>query len=154
MKSRGQSPLGFYMIGIAGLFLAGFFLLVLFGAQNYRNTVTGQNDNMKNRALLSYIATVVKAYDSREALKINDSEYGQVLVISDGSRFAMRIYKYQDTLMEDYAVADSPLAPENAQQIGETKRFELNKLSSDVLSVSTDAGKVLLHLRCEEDDAL
>ena len=53
MKEDNRSPLGLYTIGIAALFLAGFFLLVVFGAQSYRNTVAGQNGNMRSRALLS-----------------------------------------------------------------------------------------------------
>ena len=34
-KEDQKSPLGLYSIGIAALFLLGFFLLVVFGAQNY-----------------------------------------------------------------------------------------------------------------------
>ena len=46
MKKEHRSPIGLYTIGVAALFLAGFFLLVVFGAQSYRNTVAGQNGNM------------------------------------------------------------------------------------------------------------
>lgn len=150
MKNRRQSPLGFYTIGIAALFLAGFFLLVLFGAQNYRNTVAGQTENMKSRALLSYLTTVVKSYDAKDAVETDQSEYGQVLLISDGdSGYTLRIYKYKDTLVEDYAAAGSNLAPQEAQVIGETKKFTLYRPEPDILSISTDAGDILLHLRSE-----
>ena len=57
MNKKGSSPFGHYMIGIAALFLAGFFLLVVFGAQSYRDTVSGQQDSMSARALSAYLAT-------------------------------------------------------------------------------------------------
>ena len=35
MRKEQHSPVGFYTIGVAALFLAGFFLLVAFGAVFY-----------------------------------------------------------------------------------------------------------------------
>ena len=72
MKREGSSPLGLYTIGIAALFLAGFFLLVVFGAGSYRNTVSAQNDNMASRALLSYLSTTVKGHDSAGAVRVEE----------------------------------------------------------------------------------
>ena len=150
MKRKVQSPLGFYTIGIAALFLAGFFLLVLFGAQNYRDTVAGQNENMRSRALLSYLSTVIKGYDEKEGIAVQDSEYGQVLVIHDGdSGYALRIYRYEGDLVEDYGAADAALSPKNASVIGPTEEFQLEGPESGILSITTDAGHVLLHLRSE-----
>ena len=51
------SPLGYYTIGIAALFLLGFLLLIIFGAQVYRDTAGGQDDNNRTRALRSYLVT-------------------------------------------------------------------------------------------------
>ena len=149
MRKEHYSPIGLYTIGVAALFLAGFFLLVVFGAQSYRNTAAGQNGNMHNRALLSYLSTTVKAYDAADAISLTeDPEVGQVLVLADGkSGYAVRIYHRDGILLEDYAAADASLCPEEAQQIGETRRFEAEKLYGDVLKLKTDAGSVLLHLR-------
>lgn len=150
MNHKGSSPLGLYTIGIAALFLAGFFLLVLFGAQNYRNTVAGQNENMKSRALLSYLSTALKAYDEKGAIEIGESDYGQVLVIHDGdSGYAVRIYRYENQLVEDYAQEDAALAPGTASVIGETNEFKVEGPDRGVLNITTDAGHILLHLRSE-----
>ena len=152
MKAQKSSPIGFYTIGIAALFLAGFFLLVVFGAQSYRNTVAGQNGTMMNRTLLSYLSTTVKAYDSEDAVSLAlDPEVGQVLVLADGSSgYALRIYHRDGILLEDYAAKDAALRPEEAQQLGETVRFEAMKLPGGLLKLETDAGSVLLHLRSGE----
>ena len=149
MRKEHHSPIGLFTIGVAALFLAGFFLLVVFGAQSYRNTVAGQNGNMRSRALLSYLSTTVKACDAAGAVSLTeDPEVGRVLVLADGSSgYAVRIYHRDGILLEDYAAADTPLRPEEAQRIGETRQFEAEKLSGDVLKLKTDAGSVLLHLR-------
>ena len=155
MKRDGHAGLGLYTIGIAALFLAGFLLLVVFGAQSYRNTVDGQNRNMHSRALLSYLSTTVKAYDAGGALRIDeDKEVGKVLVLSEGgSGYALRIYQTDGYLVEDYARADAALRPEDAQVIGTTRRFEPVLNADGLLTVDCDAGKVLLHLRSEEAGA-
>ena len=57
MKQDGNLPMAFYTMGIACLFLAGFFLLVFFGARSYRDAVTGQTENNQSRVLLSYLST-------------------------------------------------------------------------------------------------
>ena len=152
MKRENRSPIGLYTIGIAALFLAGFFLLVVFGAQSYRNTVAGQSGNMHSRALLSYLSTEVKANDTAGAVVVTeDDAVGQVLVLADGSSgYALRIYRKDGVLLEDYASSTAELRPEEAQTIGETERFEAEMLSDDVLKLTTDAGSVLLHLRSGE----
>ena len=48
--------------------MAGFLLLVFFGAGSYRNTVQSQTDNMEIRTLSSYFWTVFKANDQRDAV--------------------------------------------------------------------------------------
>ncbi|MBO5543901.1 MAG: DUF4860 domain-containing protein [Oscillospiraceae bacterium] len=149
MKHNKSSPLGLYTIGIAALFLAGFFLLVVFGAQSYRNTVAGQNDNMQTRALLSYLATTVKGYDSRGAVSVReDPAVGKILQLEDGSSgYALRIYHQDGVLLEDYAADGEALRPEDAQTIGRTALFEPELAPEGLLRIRTDAGQVLLQLR-------
>ena len=150
VKEEKRSPLGYYTIGIAALFLAGFLLLVVYGSQSYRNTVAGQDANMESRALLSYLATTVKANDTAGAIQVRDSAYGQVLSVADGgSGYAVRIYQFDGQLLEDYAAMDAALLPQDAQTIGETRRFDIERPEEDLLLIYTDAGHVLLHLRSE-----
>lgn len=154
MKRERSSPLGFYTIGIAALFLAGFFLLVVFGAQSYRNTVTGQNENMSARSLLSYLATTARAYDTADGVAVTEGEDGPVLFFADGSTgYGLRIYRREGWLLEDYAAVGAPLLPEDAQRIGETERFDIEELGGGLLRVTTDAGRVLLYSRSEGGDA-
>ena len=149
MKDRERSPLGWYTVGIAALFLAGFFLLVLFGALTYRNTVRSQRANYDARSLTAYLATAIRANDSEGSFLVyDDPEAGQVISVADGdSGFAFRIYRRDGRLLEDYAEAGSPLDPEAAQTVGETETFSVEILGENLVSVETDAGRSLIGVR-------
>ena len=144
------------MLGIAVLFLAGFLLLVVFGAQSYLKTVAGQDDNMHKRTLTSYFSTAVRDYDTRGAITVEDSVYGPVLIIADAdSGYALRLYRRStdkgSELMEDLAPLGEPLTPESAQVIGQTEVFSIEDQGDGLLTVRTDAGSILLHIRSAED---
>ncbi len=150
MKRSGSSHMGLFTIGIAALFLAGFFLLVILGAHAYRNTVRVQTANNRSRALLNYFETCLSANDSEGAVSVEDSEYGTVLVIRDGDTgYGMRIYRCDSGLVEDYARLDAALSPDRAMHIEDTALFSVEQVCGDTLRVTTDAGSILLHIRCE-----
>ena len=148
MREKHTSGLGLAMIGIAAIFLAGFFLLVVFGAQSYRGTVSGRGENMDTRALAAYLPTVVRGSDRAGAITPReDPVLGDVLVIADGeSGYATHLYRFEGMLMEDYARIGAALSPERAQRIAATARFEV-ELTDKLIVVETDAGRVLIHPR-------
>lgn len=151
-RSDRSSPLGFYTIGIAALFLAGFLLLVVFGAQCFRNTVAVQNDNMQTRAVLSYLATCARSNDTAGSITVFNSENGQVLCVADGDTgYALRIYLRDGKLVEDYGKADAALSPEEAAVIGDTETFRLQELENGLFAADTDEGRVLLRARSAKE---
>lgn len=145
------SPLGFYTIGIAALFLLGFLLLTVFGAQVYQETVTIQDENDQTRALRSYLVTCARAAAAGD-VEVKDSNDGQVLVIRDsGTDYGLQIFLHDGKLMESYNRTDSLPDPEKAQPIGETSVFDVKKLSEESYEVTTDAGRTLLHVSSIEE---
>ena len=150
MKRSSGSLLGLYTIGVAALFLAGFFLLVVFGAQSYRNIVNTQTGNNQNRELLGYFKTCISANDSQGSVYISDSEYGPVLEIPDGNTgYGIRIYQTEGELKETYASLEAPLFPKQDTTIGQTGIFEPEFPEEGLLRITTDAGSILIHLRSE-----
>ena len=150
MKENRKNPILFLSIGLSALFLLGFLLVVVFGARSYRDAVDSQYGNMDERALSAYLAASIKANDSKGAVHIEDSDYGQVLVVTDAeSDWALRYYLSDGRLVEDFARDGSPLAPEDAQQIAPTEIFTLEISENGLLTVTTDEGRMLLHPRCE-----
>ena len=149
-KEDQKSPLGLYSIGIAALFLLGFFLLVVFGAQNYRNAVAAQHANNDSRVLLYYVSTCIKGSDQTGCVRIREEDGNTVLVISDEeSGYASRLYLSHGHLVEDYAETGAALDPENAQIIGQTSVFTVEELTEGLLAVTTDAGRSLIRLRSQ-----
>ncbi len=146
MKRNG---LGLYTMGIAALFLAGFFLLVVFGAKTYRTAAASQARHNEQRALLSYLSTCVKSNDKAGGVYIREED-GPVLVMEDGSGFGLHIYQEDGKLLEEYSAVDAALHPQEATVLGETDVFRVEELRPGTLEVVTDAGAVLLHLRSGE----
>lgn len=150
MKRNGGLS-GIYTVVVAALFLAGFFLTVIFGAQTYRGIVAGQTRNNQARALLSYISTCARLNDTAGAVSVQEKDGRQVLVIADGnSGYALRIYQYEGCLIEDYGDPEEDLFPAGGQTIGETEVFRVEELGNDTYAVVTDAGRVLFGLRSKE----
>ena len=146
MSRDKSSPLGLYTIGIAALFLLGFLLLVIFGAQVYSDAVSGQDQNNQTRALRSYLVTCSRSAGA-EDVSLKDAKAGQILQIRDsGTDYGLQIYLADGTLMEYYGRLDAEPDPENSQPIAETSVFEVEQNGPDVYEVTTDAGKVLLHI--------
>jgi hypothetical protein len=150
MERAKSSPLGVYTMGIAGLFLLGFLLMVILGAQIYGDAVATQQRNNQTRALTAYLSTCLKDNDSAGALTLQRVGDTDVLVIADGtSGYALRIYQRDGLLLEDYAQAEDPLEPERAQTIGETACFSVEALPDGVWAITTDAGRSLIHTRSD-----
>lgn len=149
MKRDSGSAVGFYTMGVACLFLAVFFLTVVFGAQTYRKIVAGQTGNNETRALLSYLTTCLKSNDTEGAVRIYEEEGRLVLSIADGgSGYGLRLYRYEGSLLEDYGKLESALNPSAAQVIGETEVFLAEEVDEHTYAVTTDEGRVVFHSRC------
>lgn len=147
MKQRTAS-LAMFTLAVEGLFLAGFFLLVVFGASTYRESVEVQAENGRTRALLSYFSTRAKNSDALGGVELYQQEGRQVLSFADpDSSYAVRVYQDQGQLLEDYGESHGPLMPKAATVIGETEAFQVEALGTGAFVVTTDAGKAVFCLK-------
>jgi|GEM_PF-487500 len=146
--AAGNAAHGF-AVGAAALFMAGFLLLVVFGAQGYRAAAGGQRSNAERRAHLSHIAAAVKSLDAAGAVDIFDGPQGQGLEVRDGYGYSFKIYLYDGELVEEYSAEGQQPEPREAQSLGRSGKFEIVR-DGDLLNISTDAGELRLTLRCAE----
>ena len=147
-NDKKTSPLGLYSIGIAALFLLGFFLLVVFGAQNYRGAVTAQHANDDSRVLLSYVSTCLSSCDEAGCVQIRKDGDSAVLVIADGDTgYASRLYPSNGRLEQSHDENDAPQDPQHAQTIAETGVFTVEEKAEGLLAVTTDAGTSYVYVR-------
>ncbi|MCI9543913.1 DUF4860 domain-containing protein [Acutalibacter muris] len=145
---KNSSPVMFSTLAVEGLFLLGFLFLAMFGAGIYRGTVEVQEDNGRSRLLLSYFSTCAKNADTEDAVTLYEDTAGQVLSFADiESGYAVRVYQQGGKLLEDYALAGSPLAPGSATVIGKTDIFRVDKVGKRTFRVITDEGNVAFTLR-------
>ena len=145
---RNHAPVMFSTLAVEGLFLLGFLFLTMFGAGIYRGTAGTQEDNGRNRLLLSYFSTCAKNSDTDGAVTLYEDAAGQVLSFADAGRgYAVRVYRQEGKLLEDYAPEGSPLAPGGATVIGETEIFQVDRIGKRTFRVTTDAGSVDFTLR-------
>lgn len=148
MKRSGSSPTVFFTMGVAGLFLAVFFLTVVFGAQTYRDIVERQTQNNRTRTLLSYFSTCMRNHDTAGAVRLYEEDGMTVLAIADGdSGYGLRLYQYDGCIVEDYGQLETALNPGAAQVIGETACFRVEETAENTYTITTDEGKVLLRTR-------
>ena len=150
---RNNSHIGFYTIGIVALFMAGFLLIVIFGANIYKGTVESQSQNSNTRAILSSISSLSRAETRGGIAVIDDDVYGQVLIVDDeDTDYAQKIYSYDGALVEELSLKTEDIDPASAQVIGMTEKFEISKKADDMLVISTDAGEVMIHAGKEAAD--
>ena len=148
---NGRTSTGFYTMGIVALFMVGFLLIVIFGANIYKGTVDTQNSNNNTRAILSCISSFSKSQDPGHIRVVTDDKLGSVLVVEDGDTgYSQKVYGYKGKLVQEYSRTESSPAPDTAQTIGTTKTFDIEKKSKNVIAVDTDAGQVLIHMGDKE----
>ena len=150
------SPLGYYTIGIAALFLLGFLLLIIFGAQVYQDTVANQDQNDTTRALRSYLVTCTRSASADDVeLKDGGADIdGQILVIRDsGTDYGLQVFLQDGQLMEVYGRLGEDPDPASAQPIAATQVFEVEQIAEGAFAVTTDEGRTLLHVRAAAGEA-
>lgn len=153
MREEAKRSQHRYIIALLGVFAMGFLLLVLFGTKTYLQTVRSQNENNDRRALLTYVATAVRAYDRAGGVAIGTGPEGAVLLLRDAgsdAAYEHRIYLYRGNLVEEYTASASSLTPESAQALGPTDTFSLERGGENLLRVRTDRGETVICLRAGE----
>ncbi len=147
MKHR-YLPVMLFTLAVEALFLIAFLFLTIFGAGIYRETVEVQAANGQDRLLLSYFSTRAKSADTKDAVTLYDDDIGQVLSFADPvSGYAVRVYQKDGKLLEDYALAGSPLVPGSAAVIGSTEVFKVKRDGKRTFVVTTDVGTVTFTLK-------
>ena len=66
--------------------------------------------------------------------------------------YETRIYRFDDTIMEEYALADAPYDPEKATAIVTSSVFDFAYVDG-LLSITTDAGTTMVALRSAGGEA-
>lgn len=147
-KTRGQRP--YFSMALFALLVLATLALVLVGSRVYQGLVQGQNDNANGRAVQAYLYSQLRGSDHAAGVRLGQGPEGQALLLQEtvaGATYETRIYLYQNQLMEEYATAGSPFAPERAQAVAAAQQFAVEQPQTGLLRIATDEGVLYLALR-------
>ena len=131
------------------LFIVALLIAITAGTGLYRALVDVREQADASRLATGLIANSVRAADAVDAVGAGQGPEGLSLVLTerlDNGTFETRIYAYQGSIVEEYALADAAYTPEKASPIVESQRFAFS-YENGLLTVETDDGSVQVALR-------
>ena len=159
-KNRGSvqhSMQGVFVFVLLGLFAVMSTLMVLLGAQMYRNTVDRSTANNEDRVLSAYVRSMIRAEDTRDAMAVGEYDGVKTLAMRedlDGEPYVTWLYCYDGQMYEYFTSDDGTFNPESGTAICPAQRFEPS-LENGLLTVDMINGKgepetVRVALRCAQ----
>lgn len=152
MAPRESKAAPAFALALFALLLGCILALVLLGGGLYERLAAGERQNSAVRASLDYLSTRVRAADRQGAVRLEEGPEGPALVLAEAPEeggYELRIYLYEGWLVEDYAPAGSAYAPDGAQPVAESDRFEPVFEAPGLLRLCTQQGVALVALRSE-----
>lgn len=130
-----------FVLALFGVFVLSALILVILGANVYKNTVASMSQNFESRTACSYITEKVRQSDLYDSISIGTLEGTQALVFTQeiqGSLYGTYIYYDNGELKELFMregsnIGNNPL--EAGTAIMELKDFSLEMINDKLLSV-------------------
>ena len=152
-----HSMQGVFVFVLLGLFAVMSTLMVLLGAQMYRNTVDRSTANNEDRVLSAYVRSMIRAEDTRDAMVVGEYDGVKTLAMRedlDGEPYVTWLYCYDGQMYEYFTSDDGTFNPESGTAICPAQRFEPS-LENGLLTVDMINGKgepetVRVALRCAQ----
>ncbi|MBQ9068859.1 MAG: DUF4860 domain-containing protein [Eggerthellaceae bacterium] len=156
-KATKKSSYAKFEILLFALIIGTLLLTLGMGVSVYRNISIQRWADEQNRTGLTLIANSVRITDSIDAVGVGAGPEGQALVLTerfDDGAYETRIYLHEGFIVEEYALAGAPYAPERATQLVESSTFTFS-YANGLLTVRTDQGtqEIMLHSVRRSDPA-
>ena len=156
-RSVQHSMQGIFVFVLLGLFAVMSTLMVLLGAQMYRNTVDRATLNNENRVLGAYVRSMVRAEDSLQAVRVEDHDGVKTLALRemlDDEEYVTWLYCYEGSLYEQFTGGGEHFNPLSGTAICPAQGFE-PRLEGNLLILEMENGKgepetVRVALRCDQ----
>ena len=156
-KTVQHSMQGVFVFVLLGLFAVMSTLMVLLGAQMYRNTVDRAAANNEDRVLGAYVRSMIRAEDAADAMETGEYDGVKTLAMRedlDGEVYVTWLYCYEGQLYEWFTSDDGYFNPTSGTAICPAQRFE-PRLENGLLTVDMTNAKgvretVRVALRCAQ----
>ena len=154
-KMVTHSMQGVFVFVLLGLFAVMSTLMVLLGAQMYRNTVDHTTANNQDRVLGAYVRSMIRAEDADRSVSVENHDGVNALALRemiDGEEYVTWLYGYEGQLYEQFTGADRDFNPTSGTVICPVKAFgpklDGNLLTVDMVDGKGDLCTVRVALRC------
>ena len=150
-----HSMQGVFVFVLLGIFAVMSTLMVLLGAQMYRNTVDRATANNEGRVLSAYVRSMIRAEDGADDVAVEEYDGTPVLALKEsieGEDYVTWLYCYEGQLYEQYTSAGHDFEPGSGSAICPAQSF-VPALSDGLLTVDMTDGAgvpctVRVGLRC------
>lgn len=159
---RSKQPLGkarntrIFTVVLLAIFFVMLMTGLAAGVAMYQAVANNQLDTNAARMQAGLLASNIHANDSINAIGTGNGPEGRALVLTerdqDGGAYEMRIYLYQNNIVQEYSVAGSAYTPDRAQPLLPSSSFDF-ELHGDLLVIFTDQGATNIALRSYQGGA-
>jgi len=156
-KTVQHSMQGVFVFVLLGLFAVMSTLMVLLGAQMYRNTVDRSTANNEDRVLSAYVRSMIRAEDTSGAMEIGEYDGVKALAMRedlDGEAYVTWLYCYEGQMYEWFTSDDGEFRPESGTAICPAQRFEPSLddglLTVNLVNAKGEPETVRVALRCAQ----
>ena len=126
--------------------MAVFFLVLMVGLASgvtmYQKVARAQEQTNELHMQSGLLVNAVRVNDAAGAITMDDGPEGEALVLTeylDSGTFETRLYRYQGSIVQEYAIAGRDYNPANALTLVESDVFEFS-YSDGLLTIVTDQG--------------
>lgn len=147
-KPKGHMVDLLFTLALFCVFAASSLLVVLVGADVYKDTAKGMNENFDVRTSLSYVCEKVRQNDTAGAVRLDSLGSVPALVLTqtyDGAAYETWIYQYNGSLTELFAQKGTEIDPSGGQQIMEIPSFTMERMNDHLyrFSITDEDGRTV-----------
>ena len=146
-----------FTLALFCVFAASALMVVIIGANVYRQTVDRMNGNYDSRTSLTYLTEKIRQNDAADAVKISSVGESPALVLSQwagGQTYETWIYVYDGYLREVFAAQGVPVKPTDGQPIKEQQELLIEQegpvLTLTAVGPDGEMRRETVFLRCGE----
>lgn len=143
-RARRLVPAVLYLLFVLALLVA-----LMVGALTYRAVLAQRASVDEGRTAVSLLSGYVRANDAAGAVGEGQGPEGPSLVLSESDQadtYETRIYLYKGAIVQEYAIAGTPYAPEEATKVVDSSTFSF-AYHDGLLAISCDQGCASVALR-------
>lgn len=136
------------MLSLYSLLIVALLTVAYIGADLYRGLTASRASNENARGVLAYIQTKVQGADAQQAVRILESDYGDVLCLRIGETdFETRIFCSGGYLLEQTCDIKAECSDANAQIIASCTWIAIDAPQDDLFCFETEWGTAWVSLK-------